>query len=166
MTSQSQQPNFRAGRKFRLTRREDVDRVFASGSRAGDGFFTLLVLPNPLAHPRLVVAVGRKYGNAVHRNRIKRLCREAFRLIRPDLPAGWDYVVLPRPGRQADLAQVQESLRSLARRACRPPRLPAGAAPATGTAPHSPAAAGASEPLAAPSEGGPSTGGPAAGGRE
>lgn len=47
--------------------------------------------------PRIGLAVGRKAGNAVQRNKIKRIAREAFRNQQADLPA-WDFVVIARAG--------------------------------------------------------------------
>ena len=110
----------RAGKKFRLKRRKDITRVFEHGRRARDGRMTLLALANNLDHPRAGVAVSTRHGNAVKRNRIKRLCREAFRLNRVELPAGWDYIILPARGGQGDLAGLQASLRALAGRVTRP----------------------------------------------
>jgi ribonuclease P protein component len=49
----------------------------------------------------------------VRRNRLKRLCREAFRLLREDLPRGWDIIMTPRVGAEVDLPGLQESLRTL-----------------------------------------------------
>jgi len=46
---------------------------------------------------RLGLAVSRKAGNAVQRNRVKRLVRESFR-HRAVLFHGWDLVVIARPG--------------------------------------------------------------------
>jgi ribonuclease P protein component len=58
--------------------------------------------------PRLGLVVGRKVGNAVQRNRIKRVCRECFRLWPDLLPSGVDLVVIARPGaHELDLASVR-----------------------------------------------------------
>ena len=46
---------------------------------------------------RLGISIGRRVGNAVARNRIKRLLRESFRLSRPSWPAAYDLVVVVRP---------------------------------------------------------------------
>lgn len=106
----------RAGKAYRLTRRKDIDRVFDAGVRANDRRLTLVAAPNGEGHARVGVGVGTRHGSAVRRNRVKRLCREAFRLTRDELPGGYDYMMVPRPGRQPTLDGLRESLRSLAPR--------------------------------------------------
>jgi len=70
--------------------------------------------------PRFALVVGRKWGDAVRRNRQRRLLREAFRTARPELPPGFDLVLLPRasllPLRMQD---VRDALRDAATNAAR-----------------------------------------------
>ena len=109
----------RFGKNLRLKRREDISRLFDVGVRVSDEQMALLAAPNELDLPRFGVGVGKKHGSAVQRNRIKRLCREAFRLSRADMPPGWDYFVLPGTEAQLTLDGVRASLPPLARRAIR-----------------------------------------------
>ncbi len=72
----------------------------------------------PASQPtRLGITVTRKIGNAVERNRIKRLVREVFRLNRTRLPEGLDLVwVAKQQAAQAQFADVLEDFEALARR--------------------------------------------------
>jgi ribonuclease P protein component len=66
--------------------------------------------------PRLGLVVARKVGNAVRRNRIKRLCRECFRTWPDLLPAGVDLIVIARPGaHELSLAEVRDEWLAVAR---------------------------------------------------
>lgn len=99
----------------RLRRTAEFRRVYDARRSASDPRITLYALPNDLGHPRLGVSASRKLGNAVARNRWKRLLREAFRLLQHELPAA-DFVIVPRPGAEPQLAELSESLRALAKR--------------------------------------------------
>ncbi len=118
----------RAGRQFRLKRRKEIARVFSSGRRAADGVLTLVAAANGLPHSRLAAGVSGRHGNAVERNRLKRQCREAFRLTRQELPAGLDYAMIPRAGAGVSVASLQASLRALAPRVARALAAEGGAA--------------------------------------
>lgn len=76
----------------------EFQRVYRSGKRLyGDGY-ALIFLTNTLEYNRLGISVHRKAGNAVRRNRIKRLIREVFRLNRGLFPVAADVVLTVRPG--------------------------------------------------------------------
>jgi ribonuclease P protein component len=56
------------------------------------------VLKNGLVDNRICFALPRKFGNAVERNRARRLSREAYRHLRPRLKGGYDMVLLVYSG--------------------------------------------------------------------
>lgn len=102
-------------RTARVRDRRDFQQVFARRCRRSDRLMVLYVAPNAGRGARLGIAAGRRLGNAVRRNRIKRLVREAFRRIRTRLPSDLDYVVVPHPGPEPTVEQLQNSLGNLAR---------------------------------------------------
>jgi ribonuclease P protein component len=61
----------------------DFQNVYRKGKRYDGVLITAFVLPNKLSHDRFGITASRKaLGNAVQRNRAKRLLRETFRLRR------------------------------------------------------------------------------------
>jgi ribonuclease P protein component len=96
--------------RHRLQHALQFDAVYAAKTKESRGPLTVFALPNDLDHPRLGLSVGKKVGTAPKRNRIKRLLREAFRLLQHDLPTGYDLVINVRPHETALLADYQRML--------------------------------------------------------
>ena len=81
----------------RVRRKAEFQQVFDAGLRVSSRFFTLLIARRDGPNSRLGIVASRKLGDAVHRNRAKRLIREVFRLNQPlQSGAGVDLVVIPR----------------------------------------------------------------------
>jgi ribonuclease P protein component len=97
-------------RSHRLGGKPRFDAVFEGKTRQSRGPITIYSLPNSLGHPRLGISISRKVGTAPKRNRIKRLLRESFRLMRHDLPTGYDWVLVVRPHETAILADYQRMM--------------------------------------------------------
>jgi ribonuclease P protein component len=112
----------------RLKTRAEFDRVFQRGQRLDGRLFTLVVAPNGGDEDRLGLAVSRRVGGSVQRNRAKRLLREAFRGLRREGRGALDVVVLAKPELATHgLCEVRRELEQRLRRA--------GRVPAGGTSP-------------------------------
>ncbi len=99
----------------RIKRRAEFQRVYDQGLRTHARFMTLFILANNLPVTRLGVAATRKLGDAVHRNRAKRLARELFRRNKT-LP-GFDVVIVPRRELlDAEFSTLEADYRSALRR--------------------------------------------------
>lgn len=80
----------------RLHGKLDFARVFEDQMRKPVGPIVFWAIPNTLGYPRMGLSVSRRVGNAVKRNRIKRMLREAFRTTQHDWPMGYDMVLAVR----------------------------------------------------------------------
>jgi len=76
----------------RLTKRRQFKAVYNEGHRTGTASFTMFGLPGQKG-PRIGITVTKKVGNAVRRNRIKRVFREIYRKNRYQLDAKLDLVI-------------------------------------------------------------------------
>jgi ribonuclease P protein component len=105
-------------RRFRLTRSTDFKRVRNYGKSFAHPLVVLIVLVSDEPDLRVGVTAGRSLGNAVKRNRAKRLLREAVRSLTPTLCPGHDLVLIARPSLlDADFAQLKSAVQSLLSRA-------------------------------------------------
>ena len=103
-------------RTVRLVRKAEIDEVFRRGRRVSCKMMRLHALPNGRDLPRLAVSVPKRIGNAVARNRWKRLLRESFRLNR-DAFGSYDLLAIPgHPPGDLKRREVEQALLNLIRR--------------------------------------------------
>ena len=84
-------------KKKRLVSNEQFKAVLARRRRSSNGLLILYMAENDCGYSRLGVSVGKSHGNAVVRNRLKRLLREVFRQSQDSIPAGFDYLLMISP---------------------------------------------------------------------
>lgn len=103
-------------KKFRLRTQSEFDAVYHNNVFAADNVLVIQAKTNGFNYSRLGLSIGRKVGNAVQRNRWKRVIRESFRKRRTQFPVGMDIVVRPRKGAICESAAVTRSLEQLVKR--------------------------------------------------
>lgn len=103
----------RLSRASRIRRQQDFDRVYRSGFFAADQVLVIRAVPNGKNQSRLGLAISRKVGNAVVRNRWKRMIREVFRRNPDRYRLGLDLVIRPRKGAECVYANIEKSLPKL-----------------------------------------------------
>jgi ribonuclease P protein component len=108
---------FRFKRDERLKKRKEIRAVFDRREGVGCSGARLFRLENGLARNRIAFAFGRKFGNAVERNRARRVGREAYRILKGRVKIGYDLVLLVYPGRDF-LADRMDQLKTLFSRSC------------------------------------------------
>ena len=74
----------------------DIERVKRHGRRSSTQCFNLLATRAEGSVSQVGIVVGRRFGNAVRRNRSKRIFRELIRAIYPDLISGYHVLVFPK----------------------------------------------------------------------
>ena len=104
--------------RFRLTRSTDFKRVRNQGKSFAHPLVVLVKTPSSENVTRVGISTSRAVGNAVQRNRAKRLLRESIRPLIPRLSPGWDLVLIARNRMVTTAFQdVQVAVDGLLRRA-------------------------------------------------
>lgn len=106
-------------RSHRLRKNEHFQAVFQRGTSAANKHFVIYsARQEGQAAFRAGISVSKKIGNAVIRNRVKRLIREAVARLEDAIPKGVDLVIIARPGVESmSLENIEQSLLHVMKRA-------------------------------------------------
>ena len=104
----------------RLRRRRDFVHAYEQGRRLRTSHLLVYASPREEDAPegfRVGFAVGKRFGGAVARNRLRRVLREACRSALLEPEARWDLVIVPRPeAAEAAFADLAAELREISQR--------------------------------------------------
>jgi ribonuclease P protein component len=89
-------PEPRGDKPLFLRSSRDIDYVKQHGRRISTALFNLLICRTGVGGGQVGIIVGRRFGNAVRRNRAKRIFRELTRQIRADLLSEPAVLVFPK----------------------------------------------------------------------
>lgn len=94
----------------RLKKQHDFDLVFNKGKRAYTKAVSMYYFEISGRESRIGVSVSKKHGNAVKRNRIKRLVRAAYIPMIPEIRKNALIVFIPRVRDAYEFSEIQRSV--------------------------------------------------------
>ena len=84
-------------KSFRVKKEKEFQNVFHTGSSKANRQFGVYVLPKEgQSHFRVGISVGKKIGNAVMRNAVKRKIRQGLLELKPEIKPGIDFIIIAR----------------------------------------------------------------------
>ena len=101
-----------------LRKQRDFSRVYKKGSSRGSRYVVILYKENGLGYTRTAFVASKKVGNAVTRNRARRLMKEAYRSLKGGVPEGWDIIFVARNTIAGAGEEVVEKVMRAALRGC------------------------------------------------
>jgi ribonuclease P protein component len=101
----------------RILKHSGYVRLSASGKAVRDQYFIIAFAKSREGRTRLGITASKRVGNAVVRNRLKRIIREIFRISRNLIDGHWDINVIAK--KDAAGLSYQEALQALKRLFCK-----------------------------------------------
>lgn len=85
-------------KSYRVKKEADFQTVFQLGNSKANRNYVVYRMDKPgQKHFRVGISVGKKVGNAVHRNQVKRRIRQSLQELKPELLTEVDFLVIARP---------------------------------------------------------------------
>ena len=99
-------------KSYRVKKESEFQRVFETHNSVANHKFIIYQMAKPgQKHFRVGISVGKKIGNAVHRNWVKRRIRQSLLEVKPQLRSDVDFLVIARPA--ADGLYIAEKTKNL-----------------------------------------------------
>lgn len=102
-------------KQYRIKRNEEFQETFKHGNSFANRQLVIYYRKKENQdHFRIGLSVGKKIGNAVARNRIKRLLRTSFHALEEDIKPCYDIVIIARkPTKTMNYEMMKKSLSHL-----------------------------------------------------
>ncbi|MCR1809301.1 ribonuclease P protein component [Haploplasma modicum] len=94
-------------KEYIIKKKSEIDQLFKSKLKSYNKYFMIFLKKSNLnVNFRFAMSIGKKYGNAVERNKIKRQIRSIIRLNQGSIKVDSDFVIVIRPN--ANILSYQE----------------------------------------------------------
>lgn len=99
-------------KKYRVKSEYDFQKVFHEGKSVANRQLVLYIFSKPeQAHFRIGISVGKKIGNAVKRNQVKRYIRQAIQELENQIDPQLDFLLIARPDiRDKNFQEIKQSI--------------------------------------------------------
>ena len=85
---------------------QEFNKIIQNGEKRKNQFYNIYIMKNNLSYSRFGIAIGKKIGNAVFRNKMKRRIRNILTNQRKEFQKGYDYIIIMKE--KAKTATYQE----------------------------------------------------------
>ena len=93
---------------LRIKKNAEFSKLFKKGKRVFSPALSLIYYPSRQAE--MGIALSKKHGKAVTRNRIKRLLREIYRKNHHLLGGNYSVILMPRPAEEHGYGELEKSM--------------------------------------------------------
>lgn len=97
---------------YRIKKTSEIDAIFKTRKRVQGKYFNIFYQPNNQTF-RFAISIGKKYGNAVERNLMKRRIREVINYYKENLDSFDFVVVVKKESANLSFQQIKEELTKL-----------------------------------------------------
>lgn len=84
-------------KKYIIKKKSEIDAVFNNKKQIGNSYFSVFLIENEANNFKFGMSIGKKFGNAVNRNKIKRQIRSIIRLNQAHINNEYKFIIVIKP---------------------------------------------------------------------